>query len=318
LDRQSQAPKGAEFRIAMADQGFPVGVYALDQVGLPADPAAIAGSGLADRRVVWPGVPATVLRLVERDSGLVLAAACQVGGAEHLAGADVGITWLQGPKGQAVPLLRLDGRAVGVVAPSEPAEAPGEALAGFAAETLIDTPDGPRMAGQLQAGDRVTTLANGSRSLVWVGRQRITPQALLVRPDLRPVAFLPSAAGNLGQLVVSPKQRLLIDDWRAEVYFGADQVLVAAQALVDDRQARLVLPSGGVAYVQLLCDRHEVLIAEGALADSFHPAAADVEGLSADARASLAAVVPEADLLRRRAAYPIVRNAEARALRLPG
>ena len=191
-------------------------------------------------------------------------------------------------------------------------------LAAYAADTLIDTPDGPRAARSLAAGDVVTTLANGSRPLRWVGRRRVTAVEMLAHPGLRPVEFAPGAIGNDRALVVSPQQRMLIDDWRAAFYFGEDQVLVSALALVDDQAARLVLPETGLDYVVLLCDRHEVLLAEGALSESFHPGTTGLAGLPPAERETLAAEVPEADLIRRRAAFPIVRNAEARALRLQG
>ena len=191
-----------------------------------------------------------------------------------------------------------------------------EALAGFAAGTLIDTPDGPRAVETLVAGEVVTTLGNGSRPLRWVGRRRVEAVEMLAHPGLRPVAFGPGILGNARDLLVSPQQRLLIDDWRAAVYFGEDRVLVAAQALVDDQAARVMLPAGGIDYVMLLCDRHEVLLAEGALSESFHPGETGLAALLPEDRARLTAVCPEPDLLRRRAAFPIVRNAEARALRL--
>jgi hypothetical protein len=73
-----------------------------------------------------------------------------------------------------------------------------------------------------------------------------------------------------------------------------------------------------VDYVILLCDRHEVLLAEGALSESFHPGPAGLAALTQTQREALAVAAPEADLIRRRAAFPIVRNAEARALRLQG
>ena len=204
---------------------------------------------------------------------------------------------------------------VGYAHPSGGAEQP-EALAAFAVGTLIDTPDGPRAVETLAVGETVTTLANGSRPLRWVGRRSVTPVEMLAHPGLCPVEFAPGSIGNDRALLVSPQQRMLIDDWRAAVYFGEDRVLVAAQALVDDQAARVVFPAQGLDYVLLLCDRHEVLLAEGALSESFHPGDAGLAALPPEARAEIAALVPEAELRRRRAAFPIVRNAEARALRL--
>jgi hypothetical protein len=141
---------------------------------------------------------------------------------------------------------------------------------------------------------------------------------MLAHPGLRPVEFAPGSIGNDRPLVVSPRKRLLIDDWRAAVYFGEDRVLVSASALVDDQAARQVLLPDGVEYVVLLCDRHEILLAEGALSESFHPGETGLAGLSGRDREALAGIVPEAELARRRAAFPIVRHAEARALRLQG
>ncbi|MCU0903440.1 MAG: Hint domain-containing protein [Tabrizicola sp.] len=311
----------------MSAKCITVGVVALDQVQLP------KGTGVrgwaarlaATSPVLAPGAEPVMLAIAEGAEGLVLADSVSL----------MGKDWKPGLRVQAEPvagragliLFRLGGKAVAVasVAPWEPGaahqalapEVP-EALAAYTAETLIDTPDGPRAAGGLVAGDVVTTLANGSRPLRWVGRRRVSLVEMLAYPGLRPVAFAAGSVGNDRALIVSPQQRMLIDDWRAAVYFGEDRVLVSAQALVDDHASRLVLPEAGVDYVVLLCDRHEVLIAEGALSESFHPGEDGLAALDPAARADLSAVVAETELVRRRAAFPIVRNAEARALRLQG
>lgn len=302
-----------------------VSVFALDQLLLP---KAAKAKGWAARLSeakpsLIPGALPCDLCLADGPEGLTLAEPVTLSGA----------VWAQGTKAQveSVPrhgglcLVRIGGKpvALGFAAAWTEGDIPAldrpdvpEALAAYAADTLIDTPDGPRPAGSLVAGDVVTTLANGSRPLRWVGRRMVTALDLLAHPGLRPVEFAPGTIGNDRALVVSPQQRMLIDDWRAAVYFGEDRVLVSAQALVDDQSARLVLPEGGLDYVVLLCDRHEVLLAEGALSESFHPGTTGLAGLNQADQAGLLAAVPEADLIRRRAAFPIVRNAEARALRL--
>ena len=301
-----------------------VGVYALEQLSLP---KAAAGRGWALRlSEAEPRLTADVaeyplvLDLESQDA--VLAEAALIGSQTHPTLAKVAVERIPGRRG--LYLFRIAGKPAAVAAEGgwEACLAPrvgqdGEAgTAGFAAGTLIDTPDGPRAAGTLAVGDVVTTLANGSRPLRWVGRRAVSVLEMLAHPALRPVEFAAGTVGNARPLLVSPQKRLLIDDWRAEVYFGEDRVLVAAQALVDDRAARQLLPAGGVDYVSLLCDRHEVLLAEGALSESFHPGEGGLSALSTVDRAAIEAVVTEEDLRRRRAAFPIVRNAEARALRL--
>jgi hypothetical protein len=303
-----------------------VGIYVLDEVLLP---KPSAGKGWVARLseaapVLQPGAVPRPMVVDEAGDGLALAEAVELGTGIQPEGTRVAVDPVPGRPG--VFVVRLGAKPVGLAtalpwAPGTELAADGpvtpEVLAAFAAGTLIDTPDGPRPAETLVTGDTVTTLANGSRPLRWVGRRRVTAVELMAWPGLRPVAFAQGAAGNARPLMVSPRQRMLIDDWRAEVYFGEDRVLVAAQALVDDQAARMILPPDGVDYVVLLCDRHEVLIAEGALSESFHPADSGLDGLTPVQRAEVLALVPESEFQRRRAAFPIVRNAEARALRLP-
>ena len=302
-----------------------VGVYALDHVLLP-KPAVAKGwpARLAEASPVL-GLDAALchLALCAVPDGWALADTVDLGGARHHAGTRIAVDAIEGRPG--LFLVRLAGKAMGLASAApwvrgaehlaDGADQPA-ALAAYVAGTLIDTPDGPRLVEDLTAGDAVTTLANGSRPLRWVGRRRVELVELLAHPGLCPVEFAPDVVGNGRALLVSPQQRMLIDDWRAAVYFGEDRVLVAAQALVDDQAARVVLPVEGVEYVVLLCDRHEVLIAEGALSESFHPGEVGLAALGQSARAEVEAILPEAELQRRRAAFPIVRNAEARALRL--
>ena len=302
-----------------------VGVYALDHVLLPG-PAAARGwpTRLAEAApVLAEGAEAMTLEIAATVDGWTRAGTVDLGGTRHHAGAPVAVDPVEARPG--LFLIRINGKPAAVGSapvwkrgeehPAGGAEQP-ETLAAYAAGTLIDTPDGPRAVERLAPGDFVTTLANGSRPLRWVARRRVTPVELLAHPGLCPVQFVAGAIGNARPLLVSPQQRILIDDWRAEVYFGEDRVLVAAQALVDDQAAKVVLPVEGIDYVTLLCDRHEVLLAEGVLSESFHPGEAGLAMLTAAERAEVRSLVSEEELARRRPAFPIVRNAEARALRL--
>ncbi len=277
----------------MVAERITVGVYALDQVLLP---RAAPGQGwparLAEQTpTLEPRAKPTNLTLDVGAEGLALADPVDLAGVAHAAGLRVAVERVQGRAGLFLVRIGTKPVAVAIAYPWEEALAPStgpgnpEGLAAYAAGTLIDTPDGLRAVETLAKGDVVTTLANGSRPLRWVGRRRVPVLELLAAPGLRPVEFATGVVGNGRPLLVSPQQRMLIDDWRAEVYFGEDRVLVAAQALVDDRAARVLLPPGGVDYVVLLCDRHEVLLAEGALSESFHPGEFGLSGLTLAARA---------------------------------
>lgn len=302
-------------------------VFALEQVVLPK--AAQAKGWAARLAEATPGLMSGALpndlHLTEGSEGLMLAEPVALSGADWPDGSKVQVEPV--PHHPGLHVVRIGGKVAALgfagvwtagAVPVQDGPVTPAALAAYAAETLIDTPDGPLPAGDLKAGDVVTTLANGSRPLRWVGRRPVTVLELLAHPGLWPVEFAAGTIGNHRPLVVSPQQRMLIDDWRAAVYFGEDRVLASAQALVDDHAARLILPAGGIDYVVLLCDRHEILLAEGALSESYHPGTTGLVGLTSAQLAGLTMAVPEAELVRRRAAFPIVRNAEARALRLQG
>jgi hypothetical protein len=183
--------------------------------------------------------------------------------------------------------------------------------------TLVETPDGPRLIEHLKPGDLVSTMDNGSQPLRWAGSRHVTSDELAKRTALRPVEIAARVIGNHRPLLVSPRHRILLNDWRAQVYFGEDEVLVPAQALVNGETVRKIVPEGGVTYVHLLFDRHEVIVSNGALSESFHPGADGLGGLVPVHRQEVEALFPGQTLERRRAAFPIVRMAEARALRLP-
>ncbi len=158
----------------------------------------------------------------------------------------------------------------------------------FVAGTLILTPEGERAVEDLSPGDLVMTLDNGAQPLRWIG-QRVVP----ARGRFAPIRFRRGALGNRRALMVSPQHRMVVGGWQAELLFGSAQVLVAAKHLVDDAAVRPV-PMDQVTYVHLLFDRHEVIRAEGALTESFHPGAHILAG-DAEMRAEIGALFPELD-----------------------
>jgi hypothetical protein len=200
---------------------------------------------------------------------------------------------------------------------AEPAAVLREVVFCFTAGTSVDTPDGPRLIEDLAPGDLVTTLGNGSQPLRWIGRRHVPVAEMLWTPDLQPVEFAAGVIGNRSPLRVSPQHRILLNDWRAQVFFGEDEVLIPAKALVNGGTIRQVLPVDGVTYIHLLFDRHEILVSEGALSESFHPGETGLLALDEAQRQEVDMLFPELELVRRRAAFPIVKLSEARALRLP-
>lgn len=181
----------------------------------------------------------------------------------------------------------------------------------FVAGTLIDTARGRVAVEDLCPGDLVATRDSGFQALRWTGR--VTVPGL---GEHAPIRFMAGSMGNDRVLEVSPNHRMLVEGWKAELYFGEEEVLVAAKHLVNG-DTILRCPRGDVTYVHLLFDRHEVIFAEGAAAESLHPGDLILKGEGETAR-EIRALFPElatrAGQLARRAARAIPLGREARVL----
>jgi Hint domain len=175
----------------------------------------------------------------------------------------------------------------------------------FAAGTLIDTPLGACRVEDLRPGDLVSTADRGPQSVRWVGRRTVTRDEMRRDPRLWPVTI---AAGAFGpaqparDLAVSRQHRILRGGWACELYFAEPEVLIPAHKLVNGRTVRLDPPRGDVTYVHFLCDRHEIVFAEGLASESFYPSAQSLDGVEAEAQAELLLIFPE---LRARSAPPL-------------
>lgn len=168
----------------------------------------------------------------------------------------------------------------------------------FTPGTLIATPDGARPVETIRPGDRVSTRDDGAAEVLWIGARRMSGARLHVMPRLRPVRIRSGALADgrpRGDLVVSPDHRLLISGTRARALFNEAEVLVAARDLIDDRMILSETALREVRYVHLLTERHQILRANGLETESFHPANADLDLISADQRAALLGVVPGLD-----------------------
>lgn len=157
----------------------------------------------------------------------------------------------------------------------------------FARGTLIGTVEGDRPVETLRPGDLIRTRDDGPQPLRWIGGRRVPG-----RGDLAPVVIGKGVLGNRRRLLVSPQHRLLIDGPRAELLFGEGEVLVAAKHLIDGRRIRSE-PCDRVEYWHLLFDRHQIILAEGIAAESFHPADQSISALDHAAREEVLRIFPE-------------------------
>ncbi|MBL4916564.1 Hint domain-containing protein [Szabonella alba] len=152
----------------------------------------------------------------------------------------------------------------------------------FTAGTRIESASGPVAVEDLQAGDLIVTRDNGLQPLRWLGCTTVPAQG-----EHAPIRFAPGVLGNRRALLVSPNHRMLVEGWRAELFFGEAEVLVAAKHLLNGDTIRRVERTR-ITYLHLLFDRHEIVFAEGAASESLHPGEIILQGDSATAREILA------------------------------
>lgn len=164
----------------------------------------------------------------------------------------------------------------------------------FHTGTTILTPRGPCPVEELRPGDLVMTRDHGPQPLLWVTRSLHGPpeppetwQSILIAPG----ALGPGIPGR--PLRLSPQHRVMIVDPAT----GAE-VLVAARKLVERRGIRALRGQRSADYVHLLLERHALLWAEGAAAETMLVAPASRHRLPPDLSARLPDMQPARPILR--------------------
>lgn len=165
----------------------------------------------------------------------------------------------------------------------------------FTPGTRILTPDGTRRIEDLQPGDTIQTKDNGPQQVLWTGHRRMTGARLYAMPHLRPIRF---RSGALGidrpdeDLLVSPQHRMLVKGAAAQSLFHADEVLVAAEDLLNDGTICIDRVLREVTYVHVLLERHQIVWANGLETESFHPSNAALETVDPAQREGLLNILP--------------------------
>ena len=127
--------------------------------------------------------------------------------------------------------------------------------------TLIKTKRGQKKVEKLKIGDKVMTASGEARPIKWIGRRSYSGRFVMGRKDVLPVCI---RAGALEDKV--PKRDLWISPNHA-MYL--DGVLIEAKDLVNGVSIVQTQSPESVEYYHVELDTHDVLIAEGAPAESY-------------------------------------------------
>ncbi|MEP3329939.1 Hint domain-containing protein [Sedimentitalea sp.] len=142
----------------------------------------------------------------------------------------------------------------------------GNFMVCFAEGTQLGTPSGLTAIEQLSVGDAVFSVDNGPQTIRWIGAREVAAPA-----SMRPVRIRAGALGNglpLRDLHVSQQHRVLAGSGIVRRLFGQSEVLIAAKKLVGLPGITLAQDRPRVTYWHILSDRHEIVLAEGAPAET--------------------------------------------------
>ncbi|WP_052714936.1 Hint domain-containing protein [Paracoccus sp. S4493] len=194
----------------------------------------------------------------------------------------------------------------------------------FARDTMIRTAGGDMPVQMLRPGMAVQTRDAGLQRIAWIGTRTLGPARLHAEPDRRPILIRRDALGPgipARDLVVSPQHRLLVGSRIARRMFDEPEVLVAAQHLTSIPGVGPAPWQGGVTYLHFVCEEHQLVLAEGACAETLHTSPDALKTLSETARREVLALFPDLGLMTgaadgptRPAARRMLNGAEGRQL----
>ena len=180
------------------------------------------------------------------------------------------------------------------------APTPGTTNICFTQGTRFATTTGLRQIEHLRPGDLLLTKDHGPQPIRWIWARRWSLAKLHTHLALGPIRV---AKGALGaglprrDLLVSRHHRLLLCSKIANRIFGKSEVLAAAKDLTAIRGINKAPITGSITYYHILMDKHEILFAEGAPAESLYLGAETLHVIEPEARAELCLIFgPEWDM----------------------
>jgi hypothetical protein len=202
----------------------------------------------------------------------------------HATGLGYRFSFASGVAGR-IDCIDAEGRLAGSVSVSDHVST----IPCFTPDCLVETENGQVPVGKLSVGDLLVTCDNGLQPLRWKGSRTFDWRILGLNPLLNPVRI---SSGSLGHglpsrdLLLSPNHRILPPGTDIGREMADNPGLTQVRDLLDhDGISRDICHE--VTYIQLLCDRQELLKTEGIWCESFVPTASSCAGFEVSQKESL-------------------------------
>lgn len=169
---------------------------------------------------------------------------------------------------------------------------------GFGPGTLITTQDGELPVEWLETGDILLTRDNGFRPVTWIGRSKLTAMYLRCCPEDAPVKIAEAELAPglpTHDLIVSGGQQILLNGAETKLLFGVAEVLAPAIAWRAQDQASPGQPKNGITLVHIMCEQHQIIMAQGAWVATRLPSETDLPHLDLQSQRRLQTSDQEAD-----------------------
>lgn len=162
---------------------------------------------------------------------------------------------------------------------------PGTAC--FVAGTPILTDKGPIPIECLTVGDRVHTMDNGLQPIRWIKSKTVPGHGRFA-----PYRIASGHFGATADVYFSPAHRILVRDWRADLFFGESEVLVPINALLKHTGITRA-PRQTVTYFHMLFEQHQIVFSNAVASESFFPGPCGMEAFDAASQEEIITLFPE-------------------------
>ncbi len=166
----------------------------------------------------------------------------------------------------------------------------------FASGTRISTATGLVNVEDLSQGDLVWTLDHGYQPIRWISAKHVPHPLIEANPKLTPIRIRQGAIRKnvpSRDLIVSQQHRVYIKSTICERVSESQEALVPAKQLLALEGFELATDMHNVTYYHFIFDRHEVVMADGALAEFFYPGPQAIKALSPETKEELFTLFPE-------------------------